>query len=213
MTTNYISAAELKDTLEITGETYADADIDDAVEAASRVIDAYKGTRYYPTAETRTYTAPVGGFGYSDLWMYDSPLSIYDMCGLVSVTVDMDGDGIYEQTWVRNVDFYLEPNDANLTGKPWNQISLRRQGGKQWPQWQYAVKVAGTFGWSTAPGQVTEAAGILANRYLKRTRETPYGMVMIGTDALAMARLGKIDPDVAFMLDNISDEDVPLLLL
>jgi hypothetical protein len=210
VTTTYISAAEMKDTLEITGETYADNDIDDAIEAASRVIDAYKGTRYYPTAETRTYTAPVCG---SDRWNYDTSLSIYDLCGLVSVTVDMDGDGVYEQTWVRGTDFYLEPNNADLTGKPWNQITLRRQGGKQWPQWQYAVSVAGTFGWSTAPGQVTEACGILANRYLKRVRETPYGMVMIGSDALAMARLGKIDPDVAFMLDNISDEDVPLLLL
>jgi len=212
--TTYVTATEVKDSLEITGETYADNDIDDAVEAASRVIDAYKGTRFFPTAEVRTYTAPVlGGWNYSDLWMYDASLSIYDMCGLNSLTVDMDGDGVYEQTWVRDTDFYLEPNDADLTSKPWNQISLRRQGGKQWPQWQYAISLDGTFGWSTAPGQVTEAAGILANRYLKRVRETPYGMVMIGTDALAMARLGKIDPDVAFMLDNISDEDVPLLLL
>jgi len=30
---------------------------------------------------------------------------------------------------------------------------------------------------------------------------------------LSMARLGKIDPDVAFMLDNVTDEDVPTLIL
>ena len=200
---HYITSAEMKDTLEITGETYADADIDDAIDAAEAVIEAYKGTRFYPTAETRTYTA-------SDC---DSSLSIYDLCGLTSVTVDMDGDGIYETTWTRDTDFYLEPQDADLTAKPWNTITLRRQAGRQWPTWQYAVKVAGTFGWSTAPGPVIEAAGILANRYLKRTRETPYGIVTVGTEALGMARLGKIDPDVAFMLDNVTDDDVPLLVL
>lgn len=212
MTTTYISTATMADTLEISGETYAIDDMVSAIEAASRVIDAYKGTRFYPTAETRTYTAPIAT-GYSSLWMYDCSLSIYDLCGLDSLTVDMDGDGVFEETWTRDLDFYLEPNDADLTGKPWNQITLRQQGGKRWPQWQYAVSVAGTFGWATAPGPVTEACGILANRYLKRTRETPYGIVAIGTDSLAMARLGKIDPDVAFMLDNISDEDVPLLIL
>ncbi len=39
--TNYISTATMADTLEITGETYALNDMAAAVEAASRVIDAY----------------------------------------------------------------------------------------------------------------------------------------------------------------------------
>jgi len=203
--TTYISTATMADTLEITGETYAASDMLAAVEAASRVIDAYKGTRFYPTAETRKYTA-------SDLCS-DEPLAIDDLCGLNSVTVDQDGDGVFETTWVRGTDFYLEPQDNDLTGKPWNQISLRAQAGRQWPGYKYAVSVAGTFGWSTAPGQVTEACSILANRYLKRARETPYGIVTVGTDSLAMARLGKIDPDVAFMLDGISDDTTPTLIL
>jgi hypothetical protein len=150
----------------------------------------------------------------SDLAYCDS-LQIYDLNNSTTavVTVDVDGDGVYETTWTRDTDFYLEPQDADLTGKPWNQITLRRQAGRQWPQTQYGVKVAGSFGWATAPGQVTEACSILANRYLKRTRETPYGIVTVGTDALSMARLGKIDPDVAFMLDNVTDEDVPTLIL
>ncbi len=210
--TTYVSSSAVHDTLEITGETYADADINNAIEAASRVIDAYKGTRFYPTAETRTYTPPVYG-GLYDWRGCAESLQIYDLCGLTTVTVDQTGNGSFGTTWVQNTDFYLAPFDANLTNKPWNEIRLRPQAAQQWPQWPNSVRVGGTFGWSTAPGQVTEACGILANRYLKRIRETPYGMVMIGTDALAMARLGKIDPDVAFMLDGIEDEDVPTLLL
>ncbi len=100
-----------------------------------------------------------------------------------------------------------------MTGKPWDQITLRRQAGRQWPGFQYSIKVVGSFGWATAPGQVTEACSILANRYLKRTRETPYGIFAVGTDAVAMAKLGKIDPDVAFMLDTVYDNDTPLLML
>lgn len=205
--TTYITSTEMKNTLEISGETYADDDITNAIEAASRVIDAYKGTRFFPSAETRTYTA-------SDLGVCDS-LSIYDLNNSAGSTVsfDMDGDGVYELALVRNTDYFLEPQNAELTNKPWNSISLRYQGGRQWPGWKYGVQVVGSFGWATAPGQVTEACSILANRYLKRTRETPYGIVTVGTDALSMARLGKIDPDVAFMLDNVTDEDVPTLIL
>jgi hypothetical protein len=59
---------------------------------------------------------------------------------------------------------------------------------------------------------VTQATTILAGRYLKRARETPYGILTIGTDALAAARLGRIDPDVSFLLDNL-DADEPLLIL
>lgn len=207
--TTYISTATMADTLEITGETYALADMASAIEAASRTIDAYKSTRFYPTSETRTYTAPKSGYGVG------CSLSIYDLNNSAGSTVsfDMDGDGAYETVLVRDTDYYLEPQNNDLTGKPWNQITLREQSGRQWPQVQYGVQVQGSFGWATAPGQVTEACSILANRYLKRARETPYGIVTVGTDAVAMARLGKIDPDVAFMLDQIYDDDTPLLVL
>jgi hypothetical protein len=56
-----------------------------------------------------------------------------------------------------------------------------------------------------------QAATILAGRYLKRARETPYGIVSVGADALAAARLGRIDPDVAFLLDNIGGDVAQLL--
>lgn len=205
MSVTYLTLTQVKDSLEISTESYADADIAIALEAASRVIDAYKDTRFYPTSETRTYTAAN---------CFES-LPIYDLNSSAGSTVsfDMDGDGVYELTLTRDIDYYLEPQDADLTGKPWNQITLRQQAGRQWPQWQYAVQVEGSFGWATAPGQVTEACSILTNRYLGRTRDTPYGILVAGTDVLAMARLGKIDPDVAFMLDQIYDDDTPLLIL
>lgn len=216
MSVTYITSTAMKNTLEIGSETYADADITVAIEAASRVIDAYKNTRFYPTVESRKYTPP---FGQEQGWYgggaYYASLPIYDLSNSSTavVTVDTIGDGSYGTTWVADTDFFFEPKDNDLTGKPWNQITLRRQAGRVWPLYQYSIKVTGSFGWATAPGQVTEACSILANRYLKRTRETPYGIFAVGTDAVAMAKLGKIDPDVAFMLDEIYDDNTPLLIL
>ena len=215
MSTTYITSTQMKNTLEIGSETYADADIAVAIESASRVIDCYKNTRFYPTVESRTYSAPrsdaQGWYGAG----YYGSLPIYDLSNATTavVTIDDTGSGTYGTTWVADTDFFFEPRNNDLTGKPWDQITLRRQAGRIWPPWQYAVKITGSFGWATAPGQVTEACSILANRYLKRTRETPYGIFAVGTDAVAMAKLGKIDPDVAFMLDQIYDDDTPLLIL
>lgn len=199
---NYLAATALKDTLEITGETYADADIDTAIATASRVIDAYKNTQFFPTSSTCLYTADP----------CNPTLKIDDVNTLTSVNIDMDGDGVFEVIWANGTDFYLEPVNAALIGVPFDQITIRRLSGRVWPSYQYAIQVVGSFGWATAPPQVTQACTILAGRYLKRARETPYGIVTVGTDALAAARLGKIDPDVAFMLDEL-DADAPTMIL
>lgn len=202
MPTNYITSTQLKNTLEIGTATYADDDITTAIASACRVVDVYKDTRFYPTAETRRYTADIS----------ECSLQIDDLCALTSLKVDMQGTGTYGTTWVQDVDFYLEPINAALEGRPYNQVTLRPQGGDIWPPFDYGVQIGGTFGWTTAPYQVTQAATILAGRYLKRARETPYGILTVGTDAIAAARLGRIDPDVSLLLDNL-DADEPLLVL
>lgn len=200
--TDYITSTQLKATLELGTESYADADIASAITSASRVIDAYSDTQFYPSSATRLYTGDA----------CESSLSIDDLNTLSTLKVDMNGDGTYESTWADGTDFYLEPKNAALNGRPYDQITIRRQSGRIWPQWQYGIQVIGSWGWSTAPAQVTQATTILAGRYLKRARETPYGILTIGTDAVAAARLGRIDPDVAFLLDNL-DADEPLLIL
>jgi hypothetical protein len=59
---------------------------------------------------------------------------------------------------------------------------------------------------------VEQAATILAGRLLKRARETPYGILVVSGDAVSAARLGRIDPDVAFLLDNLPGS-VPLMAI
>jgi hypothetical protein len=117
--TNYITSTQLKNTLEIGTATYADDDITTAISAASRVIDAYKDTRFYPTAETRKYTANQS----------ECSIQIDDLVTLTALTVDMNGTGSYGTTWVQNTDFYLEPINAALDGRPYNQVTLRPTSG------------------------------------------------------------------------------------
>lgn len=198
----YIDLTTLKTTLDMTGETYADADIAMACTAASSAIDAYCHSRFYTTTETRYYTADPCSLS----------LAIDDFGSTaVTLTVDTDGDGVYETTWTVGTDFYLEPANSDLQGLPFNQVVIRRQSGRTFPQWQRSVKVTGSFGWPVTPAQVQQAAKILASRYLKRARETPYGILTIVGDGINAARLGKIDPDVAFLLDNLSADQPQLM--
>lgn len=200
--TTYISKTDLKATLNI-GSTYADADIDRALEAASRCCDGYKNTRFWSTVETRYYTGCPG----------DDSLDVDDFNALTSVAVDQDGDGIYETTWVDGTDFYKDPINAVALGIPYRKISLYRQRGKWFPPYQNNVKIVASFGWATAPGNVIQATSIYAARLLKRARETPNGIVVVAAEAVAAARIGKIDPDVAHLLDTIPNDKPPLLAI
>ncbi len=197
----YITTAELKSTLSI-GSTYADADIVTAIDAASRACDGYKDTRFWATTETRYYTGCPG----------ERSLRIDSASAVATVLVDMNGDGSYETTWTNGTDFYTDPINAATDSAPYTRIVLYQQAGKRFPNYANSVKVTGTFGWPTVPSGVKEATSILASRLLKRARETPYGIVVVAGDAVAAARLGRIDPDVAFLLDNLPGS-VPLLAI
>lgn len=192
----YVSRADLKTILGIGSDrSYSDIAIDWACAAASRGIDYYKRTRYYPTTEIRYYTCR--DTRESRLW-------IDDLNSLTSLTVDIDGDGTYETTWTEGTDFVLDPANAQLEGKPKREIVLLSQAGQRFPRWERAVRVSGSFGWASAPAQVTQAAILLANRFLNRAQDAPLGIVAaLANEAVAMARVGRIDPDAAFLLDEL----------
>ncbi len=203
--TLYVTAAALKTTLNI-GSTYADADIAVAVEAASRAVDGYMnvatGMFATTTSQTRYYN---GDWGCNYITI--DPLNT-----LTSVAVDMDGDGTYDTTWTNNTDFILTPDNAAADGYPYTELRLLPQAGRRFPNYLRSIRVIGLFGWATTPGAVSQATAILAGRFLKRARETPYGIVVVSGDAVAAARLGRIDPDVAFLLDNLPGS-IPLLAI
>lgn len=197
----YVTRDQLKVTRNI-GSTYADDDIDVAVSAASRACDGYKNDRFYPTTETRDYTPD----------RCSNRLTIDSLNTLTSVTVDTAADGTYATTWTEGTEFFLAPRNADADGVPYTEIVLRAQSGAAWPAYENSIRVIGSFGWATVPANVAQAASILASRLLRRARETPEGILVVAGEAVAAARLGRVDPDVAFLLDNIRGKH-PLLAL
>lgn len=200
----YIEPEELKITLELTGTQYADMDVRRAVLAASRGIErCLGGRRFYLDADAsqvRYYTPDAL-----------SRLAIDDLVTLTSVLIDRAGTGSFTETWVNGTDFVLEPLNAVADFRPFEQIRLRRNVGRTFPFWvEKSVQVTGKFGWPSIPEDIRQATSILAGKLLKRNREAPFGIVSLGLDAAATARIAREDPDVATLI-GAYDRTVPFV--
>lgn len=201
MPNEYITSAELKATLAMTGETFADADIAMALESASRACDGYKHTRFYKADETRFYSADESGYARS--------LAIDDLVNLgtaaaptQTIFLDMDGNGTYEETWTVGTEFVLRPANYAADGIPANRIEILRHSSKRFSRYTDGVKVVGSFGWAAVHPNVKQATKLLAIRLLRR-KDVPFAILVAGQEMVAAARLGRIDPDVAFLLDKL----------
>lgn len=198
MANEYVTQAALKATLSLTGETFADADIDAALEAASRSVDGHCRRRFYADADVNQirYYSPFS----------KSLLPIDDLVTLTTLKTDPGGDGTFEETWTLNTDFNLLPLNPELIDAtnrwPSTQIETHPLGSFYFPtSYPRSVQVTGKFGWAAVPPQVKEATTILAHRLLKRAREAAFGVVGLGLEGGAVT-ISKTDPDLAGLLDR-----------
>jgi hypothetical protein len=186
----YVEVEELKSTLVLEGQHYADEDIQNALTAASRAIDEATGQRFYPDADAaqiRYYTA-----NGSEV------LGIDPLITLTSIATDPSDDGTFEEAWVA-ADYILEPVNAPANGEPYSRIRRRLAATYPWPGYEGAVKVTGKFGWSAPPAGVKVATSIIATQLLRRVREAPFGIVGIGVEGAAV-RISQFDPQVKQLL-------------
>lgn len=193
LTNAYVELEQLKATLEIT-ESYADLDLQSAITAAGHAIDQLCNRRFYTDADAnqvRKYTASSGRF-----------LHVDDLVTLTTLKTDGNADGTYETTWTVTTDYVLEP--ANAAADSWPYTTIRRHplSSRLFPVgYPNAVEVTGKFGWPAVPAAIIEATRILAGRFFKRTRETPYGVVTVpGLEVAAAIRIGQSDPDVTTLI-------------
>lgn len=190
---DYLTSAELKATLSLTGETFADADIALAITSASRTVEQIAGRRFYPDADANQvrYYTPCGSHR----------LVVDDLVTLTSLKTDRDGNGTFEETWTLNTDFLLEPLNAVADGVPWSVIRRHPQGTKSFPYQVKSVELTGKFGWAAAPEPVKKAAGILAAKFVLIARQAPFGVVNLGPDSEAF-RIARSDPHVMGLLSR-----------
>jgi hypothetical protein len=183
----YTSVEEVKDRLKVT-TTADDLSLQMAVQAATRWVEQHCGRHFFQLNETRTY-APEN--------IYE--LHIDDLVTLTSMSVDYDGDGVYETTWVQDVDFQLMQLGSNFnqfdSGEP-NPFGVIRAinqagAGKFFPfVWPYSrlnrIQIIGVWGWPVVPYAVRQAALTVAAEFYK-LKDAPFGIA--GTSEFGNVRV------------------------
>jgi hypothetical protein len=198
MAQDYLTVAELKSTLELSGESYADDDLNVAITAASRSVDSFCDRRFWADADANQirYYTPTSSV----------VVQIDDLVTLTTLATDDAGDQTFGQAWTANTDLFLEPLNAAADGQPYTRLCTNPARSSLYFPLQYgrSVKVTGKFGWPAVPTEVKQATTIIAGRLLKRARETPMGVVMagVGFDGAAI-RIASQDPDVTMLLSPL----------
>lgn len=183
---SYITADQLKASLDMTGETYADADMNLAVLAASRTIDNMTHRRFTLDADAQSvrYYRPTS----------QRFVEIDDLVQITELATGL-GDGTFTTIWTQDTQYVLEPMNAPADGEPYTSIRSVRNGLRFRTDNAKTVRVTGQFGWLAVPDEIQAATSLLAAREVRRIREAPFGVLQIGLDG-QLSRIANNDPDV-----------------
>jgi hypothetical protein len=199
LTNAYATVAQVKASLRIT-DSVDDTLIENAIAAASRLIDGYCSRVFYNMGTgSRFYAA-------SD--PYFCPID--DCISISEVATALTSNGNYDTVWANptsnqnNGDYQVEPLNAAY---PTDGIVAPITGVRA--LWRYLfptiggnalVRVTGTWGWSAVPDPVTQACIIQSARIYKRN-DSPTGVMGFGD--MGIVRVGtQLDPDVRQLLES-----------
>jgi hypothetical protein len=164
---------DLKNSANLTGESYPDRDIERALTAASNVVDEITGRTFGPAAaSTQTFT-PV-----SEMYLY-----VGNVSAITNVTVQ-------GTIWVAGTDYYLDGGDT-----------IRVIGVRRLPRIPGSVSITATYGYSAVPPEISEATQLIAAQLVKRKREAPFG-VLASTFTGEAIRIGRFDPHIDSLLSR-----------
>ena len=189
---DYCTLSELKASIRIS-DNVDNTLLAAAIESASRFVDAYCQRDFTVAAGTATKDYVPSGMM--------ERLFIDDVTTVVSIKIDDNLDGGFAVTLTPNVDYQLEPVNAEISGMPWPYTSVVPLDDGYWPiEWnRKTVRVEGTFGWPAVPVAVRQATIMQASRLFARL-DSPLGVAGFG-EMGAMRVSYKIDPDVAMLLN------------
>ena len=182
----YVGLEEMKGRLGIT-DTSQDYEIQTSIAASAGWVNSYTGRHFNRVTETRTY----------------QPDNIYELDiddvvpgSAITVSVDQDGDGVYEQAWTQGTDYVLKLGrgryNVNASGeaRPYRKLQVAGSGKLlpfTWPLTHLdRVQIATTWGWTAVPWQVTEANRILAADLFK-LKDAPFGVA--GVSDIGLVRI------------------------
>lgn len=191
ITNGYCTLAELKTYLGLSGSGQDD-NLENAVNSASREIDAICDRFFYQTSSDTKYFTPINAL-YLDLPDISTPSGL-------AVLIDTSDDGSHDTTLTINTDFYTTPLDAGndvagIQYQPITQIKIldTRSSERFDPTIVKQVKITCQWGWSAVPHAIKQATLLQATRLFKR-KDSPfstYGNPETGTGEL----FNRFDPD------------------
>ena len=187
----YCTLAELKTYTGLSGSGQDD-NLENAIESASREIDAICGRFFYQTgSEAKTFTPK-----------YTTYIEVPDIStpsGL-ALLLDTTDDGTHNKTLTINTDFYTKPLDAGnevvgVQYQPITEIAIldTRSSERFDTSIVKQIKITCQWGWSAVPHSIRQATFLQATRLWKR-KDSPfstYGNPETGTGEL----FNKFDPD------------------
>lgn len=185
----YLSLAELKLALGETGST-KDALFEQAIEAASRQIDEYRGDQFWREA------APTPRLFRPDhpgvLWTGDFATTTG-----MTVAVDLDGNGSFDTMWPAS-EWQAEPL-VRFNNRPYDRITL--VGDDEFPvaYRRALVQVTATWGWPVVPLPVKQACQILAVDHYK-SKDLTGGIAGFGE--LGPVRIAAFNPLARALLEQ-----------
>ena len=190
---NYCSLDEIKASLDITEEQYDDL-IQGLIAAVKTLIDNYTERQFDSESATVRYFDGGG-----------SCLFIDDLVSVSALSLDEDGDAVYEAT-MATTDYILYP--LNKSPKTHIKLSNDSDYGGFASGIKQGVKITGTWGYSTVPAPINQASIIQVSRWFKR-RESAY------QDAVGSPELGQLlvykglDADVKLILEQYRKRRYP----
>lgn len=192
--TQYVDKEDLKGYIGLSG-TSQDNNIDNAINGASRQIDAICNRYFWQDEEVNThYYTPVNEF-------YIVTEDISTTTGLV-VSLDTTDNGTYDTTLTLDTDFVLKPFNPRHYHKgntsynfPQNEIHIlpTRSSERFDPKIIKNIKVEAKFGFPAIPEAIAQACLIQSLRLFKR-KDTPFNV--FGNEQTGQVELfNKFDPD------------------
>jgi len=179
ITNGYVTQNQLKLFVGIPTSDSQDNDLlDDAVNAASRQIDAFCGRQFYQDGSTSARK-----FFTDDLYRLRVD-DISTATGLV-VKYDDDDDGTYETT-VSSSDYQILPINGvvgGIQGNPFYIIELISDSSHEWPldfsSNRPRAEITAKWGYASVPEQIRQATLMLASE-LFAMRNAPLGVAGVG---------------------------------
>ena len=205
ITNGYTTLAEIKTYLAITQATY-EADLERAIEAASRQIDSWCGRRFWVDSAATAY------YYTAEDYVHLPVLDISTTTGLI-VAADHNADGTHENTFTADsfnaaYGYRLLPRNIQAA-EPGTALKAIAGG---WPVGvDGGVKVTAKVGWTTVPTPVAQACLTQAGRLFKR-KDAPFGVLGVADQAGrdVTSTLPRLDPDLRPLVDGYRRFDPPV---